>query len=72
MAKKSSSRSKIHPYLILRNWLQGGSCRFFDNPCHSATMTYNRDMYNEILAQEVSKERGIVMFEPNVQKNKTI
>lgn len=70
--RKTSSRSKTHPYLILKNWMPGGSCRFWDQPSFFPSIGHNHQMYSDILAEEIKLERGIVMFQENVQKNHSI
>ena len=63
---KSSTRSKIHPYLILRNWMGTGQCVFWNDGMHRA------ELYEASIAEAIKAERGIVALQDNVGKNHSI
>jgi hypothetical protein len=60
--KKSSSRSKVHPYLNLNLWKDGTLC-FWRNKSG-----YNHDEYERRLADQISGERNLAAIENNVQR----
>ena len=65
--KKSSTRSKVDPYLLLRNWMPGGQCAFWEN-----SSIHNPELYAPSISEAISKDRSIVTFQENVGKNHSI